>query len=339
MKKLLALMTALLLLAGCGTKEPTPTVEPTPEAPTTVMAGIGSYVTFGGSHTKDATADAAGALEIDTMIASVVTDLEGTILYINIDTCQNSAKFDAEGQVAEGTAAIPSKKLLKEDYGMKKASAIGKEWYEQMVAFEEWALGKNLSEVAGLALDADAHTTDADLLTSVTIKLTDYVAALQVAAANMVEVDAAAKYGAANSSSMTAKSATADAEGSMQMSDTYVLSGFDADGKVVFTMMDVAQNKGTFSAEGIVNPENKIIDAKKALGTAYGMTKASPIGKEWFEQAAAYEAWTVGKTVAEINAVETDEAGHVLDADLATGCTMSVTAFGNSIAAAEANAK
>ena len=37
-----------------------------------------------------------------------------------------------------------SKKDLKENYGM--AISVGKEWFEQMEAFEEWMIGKQLKK-------------------------------------------------------------------------------------------------------------------------------------------------------------------------------------------------
>ena len=70
--------------------------------------------------------------------------------------------------------------------------------------------------------------------------------------------------------------------------------------------------------------------SKKELADAYGMKQYSPIGKEWYEQAAAFVEKMVGKTVADIEAIETkEENGHnvAVDADLYAACTMDITAF------------
>ena len=61
------------------------------------------------------------------------------------------------------------------------------------------------------------------------------------------------------------------------------------------------------------------------------MTVASPIGKEWYQQAEAFETWAKGKTPADIAALELVESnGHMVaanEADLYAGCTMDITSF------------
>ena len=41
--------------------------------------------------------------------------------------------------------------------------------------------------------------------------------------------------------------------------------------------------------------ENGLVVSKKTLGDKYAMRPASPVGKEWFEQAAAFDATLIGK--------------------------------------------
>ena len=57
----------------------------------------------------------------------------------------------------------------------------------------------------------------------------------------------------------------------------------------------------TYNASKYIK-EGKVV-SKKALGDAYNMRPASPIGKEWFEQAAVIEAAAIGKTATEIEAL------------------------------------
>ena len=64
---------------------------------------------------------------------------------------------------------------------------------------------------------------------------------------------------------------------------------------------------------------------KNALGDGYGMRKASPIGKEWFEQAQGFCAYVTGKTVAEAAAMAVNEGGYPTEADVITSCTMGVS--------------
>ena len=80
-----------------------------------------------------------------------------TITSCNIDAVQANVNFDTAGAITTDlTAPVLTKNQLGDSYGMKKASAIGKEWYEQAAAFGAYVAGK-----AG----------DADLAASVTISI------------------------------------------------------------------------------------------------------------------------------------------------------------------------
>lgn len=58
------------------------------------------------------------------------------------------------------------------------------------------------------------------------------------------------------------------------------------------------------------------------------MKAASPIQKEWYEQAAAFEAFAKGKTAADLTAA-VGENGIPADADLKAGCTINVNSIVN----------
>jgi hypothetical protein len=71
---------------------------------------------------------------------------------------------------------------------MLKASAIGKEWFEQMAAFEAWMVGKTVDEVMGLKVmqKDESHTAVPDvpeLTSSVTISVEGYQAVVEESAA------------------------------------------------------------------------------------------------------------------------------------------------------------
>lgn len=61
-----------------------------------------------------------------------------------------------------------------DDYGIKRVSSIGKEWWEQAVSFEDWA---RTNDVNTLVLDETGHDTDA--LTGATIAVSYYVDAVK----------------------------------------------------------------------------------------------------------------------------------------------------------------
>ena len=95
--------------------------------------------------------------------------------------------FDSSGTLTgDASQEIHTKKELGDDYGLKAASGIGKEWYEQIDALEEWMRGKMVSDVLGMKVteregDGKQLTDEEDLKTSVTISVTDQLRALEKA--------------------------------------------------------------------------------------------------------------------------------------------------------------
>jgi hypothetical protein len=153
-----------------------------------IKHGLGMVTSVG--SVADATAEKAGAAQVNTTVCSLVLDAEGKILSVVWDVQQTKIGFDAAGKAAVPEADKLLTKLEKgEAYGMRKASAIGKEWFEQIAAFGEWVKGKTIEEV--LALETfqrdDAHPrvpNNPDLTASVTISVGDYLEALEKAVAN-----------------------------------------------------------------------------------------------------------------------------------------------------------
>ena len=103
----------------------------------------------------------------------------------------------------------------------------------------------------------------------------------------------------------------------------------DADGKIVACRLDVAQNKYKFDADkGEV--VFTVLDSKKELKEDYKMKPVSGIGKEWYEQAEAFEKFVVGKTAKEVEALTVVQNGtHWVSNDpvLSAGCTMDIVDF------------
>ena len=123
----------------------------------------------------------------------------------------------------------------------------------------------------------------------------------------------------------------------------------DADGKIVACDIDVAQTKVTFEKGKVTKLDEVDLRTKTEKGADYGMAAAVNYGmdwngdgvvKEWFEQAAAFEAYVVGKTADEVAAIKTKEVegkGYVIadDADLLNaGCTIQIAEFVNAVVAA-----
>ena len=340
MKKLLVLVVVSLLalasLTGCA-------------APKTYKFGTGSYTSVSG---RAATAEAAGRVQVTSIYAAVLLDDAGKIVYVDIDAAQNQGTFDAAGAVV-AAAAAPTKTEKGADYGMKGNSAIGKEWFEQMAALEAYFVGKTIAEVKATPVEQKDAThpavpTGEDLKTSVSISIEGYVAAVEKAVANAVEVKGVAKVGVGSVASVSGRAAkdavaatattaeVAAVVGRIQTNVTFVGVALDKDGKVLVSMLDVAQNQGTFDTKGAIL-KAEAAGTKKEKGADYGMVKASAIGKEWFEQAAALEAYFVGKTAADIEATEMDAEGVAVAEDLKTSISVGIDEYLAAYAKAFAN--
>ena len=159
--------------------------------------------------------------------------------------------------------------------------------------------------------------------------------ASEAASSEAAATEAGVKTGMAIVSSTTVADADADAAGNAQVDSTAAAVLVGEDGKIISCKLDVAQNKVAVNADGSFDT-TATFKSKQELKEEYGMTKASEIGKEWYEQANAYAAWLVGKTADEVAAVETNAEGHngPTDADIAASCTMDVREFNNAVAKA-----
>jgi hypothetical protein len=268
----------------------------------------------------DADAEIMALAQIDSVIAAVAFDSEGRVVDVVIDNAQIRINFDEELQVASDlTAEIKTKVELGDDYGMIRASEIGVEWYEQIAALEAWMVGKTVEEIKAMQtkeVDA-AHPAvpdEPDLVSSVTITVQDYIAAVEKASDNAVAVQPGAE-----SLGLGHKVSIGRSVGYTMAGETEILPMgqvdvviaavvFDAEGKVAGLAIDTAQTRVNFDAEGQVTSDKAALyPTKKELGDDYGMIRASEIGLEWHEQITALEEWMVGKTVAEIKAMQTKE--------------------------------
>lgn len=179
MKKTLALVIALVLCLGA----------------VSAMAdtlGLGLVTSIGSS--KDASivdGDAYdGTAQVDTTICTVLLDDNGVIVNIKFDVAQTRVTFSPEGEItADMEAVIKSKLELGEDYGMRGASPISAELFEQIAAFEEYCIGKSAEDIISMPTYAanENHLRvpdEADLKSSVTIDVGAFLDALRKAVDN-----------------------------------------------------------------------------------------------------------------------------------------------------------
>ena len=305
------LIVSMFLMAGCGSKN------------ATLKFGAGVYVST--PTTTDATADKEGTGKVDVTVAAVTVDADGKIVACQLDTMSNSVSFDKDGK-AIAVESFKTKYEAGKDYNMVKDGAK-KEWFEQADAFETVVAGKTLDEVKALVAEGNKGNSDV-VNAGCTIKINEFVGAIEKAynAAKDSDVTAENTLKVTAVTEQTCTDATAEKDGSNKVSTTVFAAAVDADGKVVTASSDCVEVSFTFSKKGASTLDTtKAVLSKKEQGTNYDMVK-DDAKKEWFEQAAAFDAACVGKTATEIKALMANDGKGVEDLQTA-GCTIYVTGF------------
>ena len=343
----LSLALSLGLLAGCGTTAvvavpaPTPSVAPTeapaaqPSSPVDASSGEAvktglSLITSVGSSTS-ASAEGDGLAQADITLVAVTVGEDGVIDDCVIDAIQSKVNFDAAGQlITDLSTPVASKNERGDDYGMRKASSIGKEWNEQAQAIADYVTGKTIDQVTGIAVTEDGKAGDADLAASVTMSIGGYLEGIQQAVANAQHLGASKgdTLVLTSTTSLTdSKSASAEEDGLAQAYAT--VGAITMNGDTITSMViDAVQASVNFDTAGQITTDLTAAQpSKNQLGDDYGMRKASSIGKEWYEQAAGFAAYVTGKTPAEVSGIAVTEDGKAADADLAASVTISIGAF------------
>ena len=318
MKKIIsALMVFLMILsilafAGCKKEEPT------------LKLGLGVTTTVSAT---DATADKAGQGQATVTAAAVLVDDEGKIVKAFIDCADNKVGYTAEGK-AVANESFKTKYEMGKDYNMVAYGGAAKEWYEQADAFCALIVGKTADEVKALVAE-DAKGTDEVINAGCTIYVYDFAVAVAEAIANATASDATAndtlKLGV--STSQTTADATEDKNGSNKVESTFFAAAVDAEGKVVAASSDCVSVEFKFDNTGksTFDATKKVL-SKKESGDDYGMKAYGGAAKEWYEQAAAFDAACVGKTAKEIEGLMgADYKGN--EELQAAGCTIYVSEF------------
>ncbi len=134
--------------------------------------GLGVYTNI--AKSKDAAADTAGLAQAYSYYTATTFDKDGKITSSVIDASQGNVNFDTAGVITTDLAVAPqTKQELKEGYGMKGSSGIGKEWYEQANSFADYVEGKTASDVKAIAIE-DGKATGSDLTASVTVSINGF---------------------------------------------------------------------------------------------------------------------------------------------------------------------
>ena len=104
--------------------------------------------------------------QVDVSIVALTTDTDRRVTSAIADMAEPALTVVSDGGVT-APDLVKTKLELGEDYGMRGASALGKEWYEHSEGFCDALKGKTRTEIAGLS------GGDADLKALCTIDITD----------------------------------------------------------------------------------------------------------------------------------------------------------------------
>ena len=352
MKRILAFvltmaMTASLLVGCTGTivviENPTGNVESTEnvEVAETTEGAVktGLYVKAGLSG-ENATAEADGVATTDISLVAVTVNDNGVIESCAIDAVQGKVSFDVNGQLTKDAGEILSKNELGDDYGMRVASPIGKEWNEQAAHIAAYAVGKTVEELKTNAIDEAGMVKDADLASGATIYMGSFIWAIEAAVNNATHLGAQSGDKlvlTAISSSNGSSAATTEAEGSASVTSNII--AMTTSGNVITScIIDAVQSKAGFGADGqLVGEVDGDVLSKAQLGADYGLKAYSGVGKEWDEQTAAFCEYVTGKTVEEATGIALTETTAPADADLAASVSIAVGDFVNLIKKAGEN--
>ncbi|RBP38955.1 hypothetical protein [Garciella nitratireducens] len=268
--------------------------------------GLGHIIST--AKSKEASDQENAQAQANVTIAAVAFDKDGKVVDAKLDVAQTKIDFDENMAItSDKEAEVPTKKELKEEYGMKNASEIGKEWYEQAEAFEDWMVGKTIDEITGLKVKErdEEHTAvpdDPELTSSVTMDVGDFLAAVEESWKNAESASGAKTLSlAVNTTIDKSKDASEEQSALAQANTTMAAVTFDENGNVVTPIIDEAQVKVEFDQKGkIISDIHTEGQTKKELKEEYGMKNVSEIGKEWYEQIEALEDWMSGKSVEDI---------------------------------------
>ena len=184
-----AIVLSITLLAGCSISDK---VEKDVKTTDNIVKGVSSdnsIVKIGLGHitsidkSKDADEDVLAVGQVDTVMAAVGFDEDGRVVKVTIDNAQTKVNFDEDLKVSSNRDDVYKTKVeLGDEYGMKGASQIGKEWFEQIAELEKWMIGKSIDEITSMkVVEKDASHPAvpdvAELTSTVTITVENYLAA------------------------------------------------------------------------------------------------------------------------------------------------------------------
>ncbi len=294
--------------------------------------GLGVAASYGTS--TNAEGETNGKTPVTVTAAAVVLNGKGKIVSAALDELDADLAYTAAGK-AVAADELKSKMELGSKYGMASygtdlnKDGVVKEWNEQVKVFLDAVKGKTVEEVKALISGGYADT---EIQTAgCTIAVAPFVAALEKAAANAAETevdkDANLKIGIV--AAQSTNDFSEEKVGSAEVETTVTVAAMK-EGKVAAALTDCVAATVEFDAKGVVTNDVKAeLKTKKEQGKNYGLAaygadlNKDNVVKEWYEQAAVFDAALVGKTSAEIAALVSK--GYGVESLQTAGCTIAVS--------------
>ncbi len=239
-----AIALSILMLPSCSDKED--------EVDDTTPLKFGLGIKHTAESPTSAKSDKNGKGQLTTTAAAVLLDSDGRIVKCVIDTSEAIAEYTSAGKYIAGEN-FKTKYELGNDYGLKSASGVGKEWYEQIDAFTKLVKGKNIEEVRALVTDGGNGTRDVTKV-GCTIVISDFVYALEEAmkAASDSDATSASSLSLKISIAQSGKDSSSGADGYNELKASISATASDKDGKSLATRNGTAEAKYIFNEKGEV---------------------------------------------------------------------------------------
>ncbi len=303
MKRLCVLLVAgllALLVAGCGEKEPTPSM------------GGGDGRRLGVGSVSTLALDGTDRTVVKATVAAVLLDAEGKILSCELDEAELPIML-RDGMLQD-MAAFMTKAEMADDATVD-GTLTAASWEEQVDAFCDHVEGMTGAEAAAIA----ATDGKSEEIRGCDLVITDFIMAVKRASDG-----ALAKAAAAEDELQLAVTVANSGDGTQerpQLDIEMAAVTLDDSGRITACVTDTAQAKLTVTGGEFAHESGALV-SKREAGDGYHMKEASPIKKEWYEQADAFDAYAVGKTAATLANTPLSADGKM---DAVSGCTIAVS--------------
>lgn len=247
-------------------------------------------------------------------VAAVIVDQEGRIVECKLD------EVDFTVTLQEGVPAPVENLATKVEMGdryrpteldLGGTDGSAEPWHEQAEEFCDYVEGKTGAQVGAIAA-TDGKT---EQIPGCDLIVTDFITAV-VAAVDSAKTTAVGREDDLELA-LTAYHKSSDKKDKA----TYLLDvaavTLDEQERITACITDQAEVTLTV-AEGMFSTLSGLVKTKRQMGDGYGMKTASPIGREWYQQADAFDTYARGKTAEKLAALPLTDG----KTDAISGCTI-----------------